>query len=531
MNSKRISRRGLFGIGFMLAIQIGSGVRPLQATGLPQEPERPAAVVSGVRANLVEGAMVYQRDEGKFPLEAGLLLKESDWVTSESGSRAELLLQPGNYLRVNEETQFQLLGRQYDQLRFELHKGTVSFELLGHEYDRSGSFFDRLGNGYDLIRITTPRSEVLLMQPGIFRLNVATDGRTEIRVRKGEAIINGQLVKAKQTAVEERGAITIGEKGVRIDDAFDSWCRERSGRLIQANRSLQKDVPWVKAHKAGTDASIDLPRQDDQGSNPYIVSARPGKVTFVESGVEFCRAQQDWAKLTDDTELKAGDALRTKTHSHVELTMLLDIYLRLDGSSEILLEQLSNELISLKVLGGSAILDVATLDHKQSPPQLIFGGTSNKAVVVEEGNYRINARLSGDEIIVREGKVSLGDRSVGSCRQIVGQKVTECHQRRNDNFDFWSQHRGEGRFQDGRTMATWLSRIRRSRLKLSGFWYQPEGLGYYTFVPFFSTNFYSPYGGSYSTVLSPRQQPMFRIEPNTRGRVRFPRPTSVPIDP
>ncbi len=518
--------RNLFAAGALLIGQVSFAAE--QAVTLSrQQPQlgNLEAVVSGVRANMVEGDVFYKRADGTFSLDPGLELEEGDLITSGPSCRAELLLQPGNYLRVSGEAELRLLGEPYDRLRLQLNKGAIGFELVRHDYDRSGSFFDRLE--HDLIRVLTPNAEVFLTPPGIVRVNVGADGRTEVVVRKGEALINGQRIKEKRSALEAQGVITISENDPKIEDVFDTWCRGRADELIQANRSLKKDAPWVKARKSGSDAVVDLPTPDEQSGSPYVVSAKPGAVNFVESGVEFSQAEREWQPLTDETKLESGDKLRTSAHSHVELGMLPDIYLRLDGSSEILLERLSNDAISLKLINGSAILDAATFDRKHLP-QISIGGSSGSVVVAEQGNYRVDVRPGGDEITIREGKVVFRERSVGSCRRIGGGTVTECDKKRTDSFDFWSRHRGEGQFINGRAMATRLARLRRSRFKSTGFWYQPPGLGYYTFVPFFSTYFRSPYGGSYSSVLSPRRVPMLLNEPRGRSTMRFPGPVIAP---
>ena len=204
------------------------------------------------------------------------------------------------------------------------------------------------------------------------------------------------------------------------------------------------------------------------GNNPHVVSARPGAVNFVEFGVEFNSEKKGWQELNDKSQLVAGDKLRTSRHSFVELMMFPDLYLRLDGESEVLFEQLSNELIAFKVLRGSAILDVARFDRKELP-EISIAGPSNSAIVAEDGNYRINARPVTDEIVVRKGKVTVQERSIGGCRIISGGNTTECDRKVFDNFDIWSQHRGEGQFFDGTAMATRLAQLRRRRFKATGF--------------------------------------------------------------
>jgi hypothetical protein len=487
------------------------------------------AILSGLRVNAAEGNIVYVRQDAKFDVEPDLALELGDTLRTGANGRAELLLQPGNLLRVGGDTECHFIDDRYDRLKMLLNKGSVSFELLKNDWEDTSDFFETLKQGFELIRIITPNSEVLIVQPGIFRINVA-DGRTELVVRRGEAIIDGRRVKEKRTGVAARGSVNISEFDVKIEDAFDVWARERAEKLVETNRSLKKDAPWA-GKKEGREGLVDLPASEQNSNNPYVVSARPGAVNFVETGVEFNSENKTWQELTDKSQLVAGDKLRTSRHSFVELMMFPDLYLRVDRESEVLLEQLSNETIAVKVLRGSAILDVARFDRKELPEISISGPTSS-AIVAEEGNYRINARPITDEIVVRKGKVLIQERSIGSCRIISGGNTAECDRKIVDNFDVWSQHRGEGQHFSGAAMATRLAQLRRRRFKNTGFWYQHPSRGHYTFVPFFSTYFRSPYGGTYSSVLSPRRTPMFLWDRGARRPVvRGPRPVGIPVRP
>jgi hypothetical protein len=55
--------------------------------------------------------------------------------------------------------------------------------------------------------------------------------------------------------------------------------------------------------------------------------------------------------------------------------------------------------------------------------------------------------------------------------------------------------------------------LRHLRFKNTGFWFQAPGQVYYTFVPFKSVIFRSPYGGNYSTALAPESF-MKRVDMN-----------------
>jgi len=473
--------------------------------------------------------VVYVRENAKFPIEPDLELKQGDTLRSAANGRLELLLQPGNLLRAGANTDCLFVDDRYDRLKFILNKGTLSFELLKNDWEDTSDFFESLKQGFELIRVITPNAEVFITQPGVFRINTA-DGRTELIVRRGEALIDGRRVKEKRSAVAANGSVIINEVDTKTEDAFDKWGRERADKLIEANHALKKDAPWAKT-KEGREAMVDVPASDQRIGNPRVVSARPGAVNFVEFGVEFSSENKAWQELNEKTVLVPGDKVRTLRHSYAELSMFPDLYLRIDGESEILLEQLSNESIAFKVLHGSAILDVARFDRKELPA-IKISGPSSSAVVAEEGNYRINAGASADEIVVRRGKVMIQERSIGSCRIISGSNTSECDRKITDNFDVWSQHRGEGQHFTGSLMATRLGQLRRRRFKNTGFWYQIPPHGEYTFVPFFSTYFRSPYGGSYSCVLSPRRAPVFQfMDRGSFNQIRGPRPVGSPVRP
>jgi hypothetical protein len=515
------------GAGFLLAaIVISLLTFAIPATTIGQETESFEGFVSGIRANAVKGDVFYQRADGKFPVEPGLHLQESDFIKTGENSYAELLLQPGNYLRIGGESDFQIFTDAYDRMRLKLNQGAINLEILAKEGEDSTHFAESLDQGYELIRIITPNAEVFITRPGIFRINVWSNERTELLVRDGEAVINGRRIKEKKSATAYRAEVTIADSNHKTGDGFDAWSRERAEELVNANRVLKKEAPWANKRKEGEETVVDLPKDETQGSKSrYVVSARPGAVNFVEAGVEFNRATKDWKAVTEDSKLESGDRLRTSSYSYVELTMLPDINLRIDGGSEILLEQMSYDSILLKLVRGSAILDVVRFDRKEVP-KIALAGTSTSVTIADKGNYRIDVTPNSDEITVRDGKVIFQERSVGSCRKITGGVVLECHKKRSDNFDYWSEHRGEGEFYNGQDMVAMvahLAGLRRTRFRNKGFWYQHPGKTSYTFVPFSSPYFRSPYGGSYSTVLSPRRLPVIRLN-RDGGPHRFPRP-------
>lgn len=526
----RYPREALIWRFVLLSLVLAISVFPSPAHAQTKDGQSLEGFMKGLRANAVQGQVTYQRKDGKFDVDAGMKLEEGDLIKTGSSSYAELLLQPGNYLRLGSDTKFQVFSDDHDKMRLRLNEGTINVEILSREFGNFSSFYYSRAQIYELIRIITPDAEAYVTQTGIFRITAMPGGRTELLVREGEALINGHRVKKNRRAVTYDNSVSITEIKSKSEDAFDLWGRERAKYLVEANRSLKKDEAWTKKRKQGEETTVDLDETEEQekqtAGSVYVVSAKPGTVNFVEEGIEFNRASEDWQTLTGKSQLEAGDKLRTLDHSFVELSVLPDIHLRVKGNSEVSFEQLSYESISIKLTRGSAILDVARFDRKQVP-QITFAGTATSVVIAEDGNYRIDVKPNGDEIIVRDGKVHLKERSVGSCNKITVAAVYGCDSKRNDNFDFWSEHRGEGQIFTGRqymSMVNHLARIRRARFRNSGFWFQNPGKTHYTFVPFTSTYFRSPYGGTYSTVLTTRRPTIRRLDMGNPLPSRLPAP-------
>ena len=87
-------------------------------------------LVKGVRINVWEGAAFFERGNARDKVTTGLVIEDDDRVFSGHSSRAEILLQPGNYLRLAGDTKVKFLSTIYDKIRVELASGSINFELL-----------------------------------------------------------------------------------------------------------------------------------------------------------------------------------------------------------------------------------------------------------------------------------------------------------------------------------------------------------------------------------------------------------------
>ena len=128
----------------------------------------------------MEGNVVYVRENAKFDIEPNLELKQA---AQREPARATDCFSPETFC-ASVDTECQIADDRYDRLKLLLNKGTLSLELLKNDWEDTSDFFETIKLGFELIRVITPNAEVLITQPGIFRINIS-DGRTELVVRRG----------------------------------------------------------------------------------------------------------------------------------------------------------------------------------------------------------------------------------------------------------------------------------------------------------------------------------------------------------
>jgi len=167
------------------------------------------------------------------PLTSRDALDSGDVVTTGATGRLEVLLMPGSFLRVAENTQIAFKSAT-DELQFDVANGTVIVEASGVSDDEA------------LLKVGTPRTVVSLLRSGIYRITVAQDGSTNVAVRKGRA----QLALNPPVTIKGNNQATIGGNGgatamvaklAKKDvSEFESWSKQRAEQVAVNNRKIQR---------------------------------------------------------------------------------------------------------------------------------------------------------------------------------------------------------------------------------------------------------------------------------------------------
>ena len=131
-------------------------------------------------------------------------LEHGDVVMTGSEGRVEVLLNPGTYLRVAENSEFSFDDTSLEKLSLGLTKGTAIVEATGDD------------NVELFATINTPQTKISILKRGIYRINVLASNTTEVVVHKGRAILNDDQAKlVKESSPDPRYPEEARKKGLQ----------------------------------------------------------------------------------------------------------------------------------------------------------------------------------------------------------------------------------------------------------------------------------------------------------------------------
>ena len=194
----------------------------------PLTPEDESQYVVSAKAggvNVVEGNAFFKRGKSDWDvLIAGDELRPGDTVRTEADGRLEILLTPGSFLRIAENSEFIFSSTSSYNIKLKIVKGSAIVETAA--VDSS-------------LEVTAGESRFAILQTGIYRFNVDADGKAQAVVRKGKVLFADGVVKeGKKILIASGGSPLINEFDKKAQDSFDIWSKGRAETLIAANRKL-----------------------------------------------------------------------------------------------------------------------------------------------------------------------------------------------------------------------------------------------------------------------------------------------------
>lgn len=175
--------------------------------------------------NHVEGGVSIARLAGK----SGLLLKGDsvdvgDRVSTDANGRAEILLNPGSYVRLAGNSEFEFKSTALEDLKITVNKGSAIFEVFATDDFR--------------VTVEAPNGKYDLIESGVYRVDVLGDGNSRLEVWKGKAMAGDTKLKGGRTVTSTDDAVAV--KFDRDDkDEFELWSRTRAKDLAKSNNELK----------------------------------------------------------------------------------------------------------------------------------------------------------------------------------------------------------------------------------------------------------------------------------------------------
>ena len=197
---------------------------------LAQNRERFSISAKAGGVNTVLGRVMVTR-QGQEPqlLSSTDDLAAKEVVTTGATSNVEILLNPGSYLRLAENSEFQFDDISLDHLKLHLTKGSAILEATGMADMDLG------------IQVATPNATFTIIRSGIYRINVEPDA-SELAVYKGRASYGANktdVLKGGSAARLSNGVAELA-KVPKDKDAFELWSKQRAQLLAKANERLSR---------------------------------------------------------------------------------------------------------------------------------------------------------------------------------------------------------------------------------------------------------------------------------------------------
>ena len=161
-------------------------------------------------------------------------LVKGDVLQTTGDQRVEMLLNPGTYLRVAENSRVRVLATAFDDMRFALEEGIAIVESLS------------LRRKVHRLQVQTPSGDLRVLKKGLYRFAVDADGQVQVTVFDGKlrwtrdqvkiaALKSGKTFNLSRSA---RGRLRYSKVGKDFFDDIDRWSRERAVALIAANSKI-----------------------------------------------------------------------------------------------------------------------------------------------------------------------------------------------------------------------------------------------------------------------------------------------------
>ena len=182
--------------------------------------------------NLVEGGATINRSGGR----TGILVKGDEVqigerVTTGADGRVEILMNPGSYIRLGANSEFEFTSTDLDDVRLKFYKGNAILEVFGTD-----GFHVELG---------TETARFTLLQTGVYRIDASPKGSSTVAVWKGKmrsGLDSPATIGGGKVVAFDGKTYSVAKFDRDDQDDLAVWSRGRSKELSKISASLRPDT-------------------------------------------------------------------------------------------------------------------------------------------------------------------------------------------------------------------------------------------------------------------------------------------------
>lgn len=179
--------------------------------------------------NYVEGKVVKVKNQKSGYLLKGDTVEIGDKISTGADGKAEILLNPGSYVRLAENSNFEFVTTSLDNLQIKINDGSAIFEVIADDDFK--------------VTVKTPKADFTLFTSGVYRVGVLDDGSGKLSVWKGKARVGdfyGTELKAGREATVNGGDVAVAKFDRDEKDSLEEWSKTRAKDLAKVNSRLQR---------------------------------------------------------------------------------------------------------------------------------------------------------------------------------------------------------------------------------------------------------------------------------------------------
>lgn len=181
--------------------------------------------------NAVVGDVTVEREGGRTNrLFKGDEVQAGEIVSTGTDGKAEILMNPGSYIRIGANSSFQFDSTDLDDVRIKMNRGSAIFEVFGAE---------EFG-----VDVKAGTSRFALVDTGIYRVDIGADGNADVSIIKGKVMPSldaTKAVKSGKTLDYSGNAFAVVKYDKENKDDLDTWSADRARELSLVAKSLRPD--------------------------------------------------------------------------------------------------------------------------------------------------------------------------------------------------------------------------------------------------------------------------------------------------